>query len=38
MLFMVVHIIRVNQDIIQIDDYEDIQEIGEDVVYEILEG
>jgi len=38
MLLMVVHIVWVNQDIIQIDDYRDVQDIKEDIIYKMLEG
>jgi len=31
-------IIRVNQDVIQVDYYAHIQEVGEHVVHEVLEG
>jgi len=38
MLLMVIHIVRVNQDIVQINDYGDIQEIREDIIHKTLEG
>jgi len=38
MLLMVNQIIRVNQDVVQVNDYGDVQEIGEDFIHETLEG
>ena len=38
MLLMVNQIIGVNQDVVQVDDYRDVQEIGEDFIHEMLEG
>ena len=38
MLVMLGHVIRVDKYIIQIDHNTDIQKVGEDVVYESLEG
>jgi len=35
---MVIHIVWVNQDIVQIDDYGDVQEIREDIIYKTLKG
>jgi len=37
MLLMVNQIIRVNQDVVQVNDYGNVQEIREDFVYKILE-
>jgi len=38
MLLMVNQIIGVNQDVVQVDDYKDVQEIREDFIHETLEG
>jgi len=38
MLLMVNQIIRVNQDVVQVDNYRDVQEIEEDFIHKTLEG
>jgi len=38
MLLMVIYIVQVNQDIVQIDNYGDVQEIREDIIHKKLEG
>jgi hypothetical protein len=38
MLFVLGHIIRVDQDVIKVDNDTDVEEVAEDVVHEVLEG
>jgi len=38
MLPVIIHVIGINQDIVEIDDNRDIKHVSKDVIHEVLEG